>query len=186
MDRPSGRADSRPVKAQSRPRAARSRTVPMASAAGSRASPAPILRNWAPLPQRRHWPHRLSLHRAHYPSRRPCQGVKDSRLISIARLWWARARLPLASLFSPRRTQNPLRGSLDAVKVQDFAGFFDRLRGGKARCGGGLGALISAGWRDEQPPSASYGPSRSVAATGRSPALMKADGGPRPSTRLAG
>jgi len=33
--------------------------------------------------------------------------------------------------------------------VQDFAGFFDRLRGGKARCGGGLGALISAGWRDE-------------------------------------
>src|SRR6516162_7453368 len=39
MDRPSGRAESRTAKAPSRPRAARSRNIPMASAAASRASP---------------------------------------------------------------------------------------------------------------------------------------------------
>src|SRR5262245_13824445 len=45
MDQPSGRAASRTAKARSRPRAARSRTVPMVSAAASRANPAPTPRN---------------------------------------------------------------------------------------------------------------------------------------------
>ena len=44
-------------------------------------------------------------------------------------------------------------------------------------------STTGASARRTPPPSASYGPSRSVAATGRSPALMKADGGPRFFTR---
>jgi hypothetical protein len=59
--------------------------------------------------QRQHRPHRLSLRRAHYLSRRPCQGVKESKLIEQARLWRPHARLPPAMLFSGRKDPRLLR-----------------------------------------------------------------------------
>ena len=45
MEQPSGRAASRTAKAQSRPRAARSKIIRMASAVASKASPEPILKS---------------------------------------------------------------------------------------------------------------------------------------------